>query len=92
LGWIKHIESITTATSVSVDDAVATAVGASSSEVAAAEEEPGRTKPVGTEWLGLGKWWLEKTKCYTLLTLGFIFFAVGTFASLADIVRIYMAE
>jgi len=36
------------------------------------------------------KWWREKVKCYFLLVLGFIFFAIGTYASLADIVKIYL--
>jgi proton-coupled amino acid transporter len=36
-----------------------------------------------------GKFWFAKLKCYALLVLGLVFFGIGTWASLADIVRIY---
>ena len=35
---------------------------------------------------------LNRIKCYVLLALGFLFFAIGTYASLADIIRIYVGE
>jgi amino acid permease len=44
----------------------------------------------GTGRFELGKWWFDKLKCYALLTLGLLFFFIGTFAALADIVRIYL--
>jgi proton-coupled amino acid transporter len=36
-------------------------------------------------------YWFEKTKCYVLLLLGFVFFFVGTYSSVMDIVRIYQS-
>ena len=45
--------------------------------------------PTTSRW---GKWWLEKLKCYFLLFMGSIFCAIGTYASLADIVRIYRGK
>jgi len=38
------------------------------------------------------KYWLERVKCYFLLTLGFIFMIIGTYASIADIIRIYVEK
>ena len=36
-----------------------------------------------------GPRWLEKIKCYCLLLLGSVFAGIGTYASIADIVKIY---
>jgi proton-coupled amino acid transporter len=36
-------------------------------------------------------YWLDKTKCYILLVLGFLFFAIKTYSSMVDIVRIYQS-
>jgi amino acid permease len=38
------------------------------------------------------KWLFEKVKSYILLALGFVFCVFGTYASLADIVRIYLGK
>lgn len=46
----------------------------------------------GTEQWGLGRLWFDKLKCYVLFALGFLFFGIGTYASLADIVRIYSSD
>ena len=37
-------------------------------------------------------WFVEKIKCYVLFILGVIFMCIGTYASLADIVRIYLGD
>jgi len=37
-----------------------------------------------------GNYWKDKTKCYVLIVLGAIFMAIGTFASISDIVNLYM--
>jgi proton-coupled amino acid transporter len=34
-------------------------------------------------------YWFDTTKCYILLMMGFLFFSIGTYSSLVDIVRIY---
>lgn len=39
-------------------------------------------------WFG-GKYWFSKLKCYFLFLMGLIFAAIGTYASIIDIVRIY---
>jgi len=40
-------------------------------------------------WCG-GKYWASKVKCYVLFFFGLIFAGIGTYASLMDIVRIYV--
>lgn len=39
-----------------------------------------------------GNWWFEKLKCYFLLFIGLIFFGIGTYAALADIIRVYQTS
>lgn len=36
-----------------------------------------------------GSYWKDKFKCYALLTFGSVFMAIGTYVSIADIVKIY---
>jgi hypothetical protein len=36
-------------------------------------------------------YWFDTTKCYILLVLGLLFFAVGAYSSVVDIVRIYQS-
>lgn len=76
LAWIGHLE-------VPPDD------GDGEGNESRAESRWTTLAP-GTDFCGLGKWWFEKLKCYVLLSLGFLFFCIGTFAAIADIVRIYV--
>lgn len=39
-----------------------------------------------------GIFWIERCKCYVLLALGIVFLLLGTYFSVADIVRIYRAD
>ena len=50
-----------------------------------------RTKTAFYSWCG-GKYWASKIKCYILFVFGFVFAGIGTYASLADIIRIYSGE
>jgi proton-coupled amino acid transporter len=38
----------------------------------------------------LGRFWIERCKCYFLLAVGIVFLLLGTYFSVADIVRIYL--
>ena len=55
---------------------------------------PDESQEEETRWLGGHfsqiKWSWERIKCYLMLLLGLIFMLFGTYASLADIVRIYL--
>jgi proton-coupled amino acid transporter len=55
---------------------------------------PEESKQEESLWLGgvfsPTTWRWERIKCYLMLLLGFIFMVFGTYASLADIVRIYL--
>eukprot|EP00934_Nitzschia_sp_Nitz4_P007915 Nitzschia sp. Nitz4//scaffold13_size275219//271069//272811//NITZ4_000932-RA/size275219-processed-gene-0.174-mRNA-1//-1//CDS//3329536188//7905//frame0 len=76
LAWIEHVE-----------------VSEADNDVSSVRNETSWTMLLpGTENFGLGKWWFEKLKCYVLLVLGFIFFGVGTYSSLADIIKIYTSK
>lgn len=75
LAWIRHLE-------VKPDDPTADATPAQTT-----------TEQGWSVLLSVCKtsvWSFDKVKCYILLLLGFLFFGIGTYASLADIVRIYM--
>lgn len=39
-----------------------------------------------------GEYWKDKTKCYLLLVFGAFFMVLGTYVSIADIVRIYLGK
>jgi hypothetical protein len=75
LGWIRHMELKV----VELDD------GKDGSD----EDEDESEWWISPSTNPFGKWWLEKLKCYVLLILGLVFFGIGTYASIADIVRIY---
>jgi proton-coupled amino acid transporter len=84
LAWINHLEANTN----QPEEGPASEGGATTD--ARMDDFRYSTLAPGIEWLGLGKWWKDKMKCFVLLSLGFLFFLIGTYASLADIVRIYL--
>eukprot|EP00550_Attheya_septentrionalis_P000699 CAMPEP_0198289276 /NCGR_PEP_ID=MMETSP1449-20131203/7516_1 /TAXON_ID=420275 /ORGANISM="Attheya septentrionalis, Strain CCMP2084" /LENGTH=580 /DNA_ID=CAMNT_0043987579 /DNA_START=95 /DNA_END=1837 /DNA_ORIENTATION=+ len=45
--------------------------------------------PDTSKW---GKFWQEKIKCYLLVVMGLIFLVIGTYASISDIVNIYLGK
>ena len=54
---------------------------------------PSNSRPANIALSSLGgRYWASKLKCYILLLLGVMFSAIGTFASIRDIVNIYSEE
>ena len=49
------------------------------------------TNAIIQQWFS-SKYWVEQLKCYVLLSLGFVFMLIGTYASIADIVKIYLGK
>jgi hypothetical protein len=83
LAWIQHLE---------FDSSTTTGIPTSTSTLSADDKKPDGFL-CWQRLAGLGKYFsLERFKCYLLLAFGFMFFGIGTYASLADIVKIYKGE
>jgi hypothetical protein len=83
LAWIRALEE-------EYEDAQVTATKPKGSPVPKKLDRAHKILARGIKASKGTSWFLEKMKCYILFFLGVIFMCIGTYASLADIVRIYL--
>ena len=86
LAWIEHLEHC---------EQRAPTSSSSSASISASPHiiRTTMSKRRNSRWTTSGNnYWKEKGKCYVLLVLGAIFMCIGTFASISDIVKIYVGD
>ena len=86
LAWIEHLEHC----ELQLKSNLSSSVPASPHDIRMSMGKRKSKRRKG-RWTS-GNYWKDKVKCYILLLFGAIFMAVGTFASISDIIKIYMGK
>lgn len=89
LAWMQHLEQLQPATvpTQATMSPYMTRMAASNKN----DEHSRFNAAILKQWFS-EKYWPQQLKCYVLLLLGFIFMLIGTYASILDIVNIYLGQ
>jgi len=97
LAWMEHLEKYAVSSTTSVAPGTPKPIPKSPHvmrrliKAQKSKKSHAATDSILKQWFS-SKYWAEQLKCYVLLFLGTIFMIIGTYSSLADIVRIYIGK